>query len=347
MYSFVASLTDIFEKEEVKFLGVVSPEIAADFRRYETWIENQQHGSMHYLEKNSECRRDLNRVLENVKSVFSFALPYDHPITETEFKIARYAKFEDYHGLLRKKGERLVEALRTHYQDTSHSWRVTVDSAPILERALAKKTGEGFIGKNTCFIHPKYGSFLLLGEVLTSLTVSEVSKEVTESCGTCTLCQVECPTGALSKDYEIDARKCLAYWTIEHRGVIPFEYWPYLKEYVFGCDICQDVCPYNENARGTLPKSISLKKYPGLFETATLSEKDYQTYFGGTPLTRAKRDGLRRNALIAMTVSQHPRLAEAKERVDQDAAGFLKETLLQIPTYLKVTGNRTMVATTN
>lgn len=342
-----AQLKEVFKTEDLQFLGVVSPKTFSDFERYQTWLGQEKHGGMVYLEKNQECRRDLNLALSGVESVISFALPYYFETSEKEFRIARYAQFQDYHTLMKQKGERVVEKIQELLQETAHAWRVTVDSVPVLERALAGKTGEGFIGKNTCFIHPRFGSFLLLGEILTTYPIPFEEKVEGTSCGTCTLCQVECPTGALSKDYEIDARKCLAYWTIEHRGVIPFEYWPHLKEFVFGCDLCQDVCPFNREAKNQLPASIPRTRYPGLYETAVMDETQYKTYFGGTPMTRAKREGLKRNALIAMVVSHHPRLHEAMENVSKDAAGFLKETLEQIPTYLKLGQNQTMVRNNN
>src|SRR5690606_6307703 len=135
--------------------------------------------------------------------------------------------------------------------------RVMVDTAPVLERALAAKTARGFIGKNTCYIHPLLGSFLMLGVVLTDIPLPSDERVPVDparhlpsgGCGACRECQVHCPTGALDADYRIDAKKCLAYWTIEHRGVIPERFWPWIGTYYFGCDICQITCPYNMKDR--------------------------------------------------------------------------------------------------
>jgi epoxyqueuosine reductase len=193
-----------------------------------------------------------------------------------------------------------------------------------LERAVAANTRLGFIGKNTCFIHPKQGSFFLLGEIISTHDFTESSpQEIRPSnnardkesggCGTCKRCQVHCPTGALDEDYRIDARKCLSWWTIENRGPIPKEYWPWIGRYVYGCDICQLVCPYNRGlkVKESTASLVKIKTEIDLFEMATLTQESYERLFGGTPTTRAKREGLVRNALIAMYVTKDPRLPQA------------------------------------
>ena len=162
--------------------------------------------------------------------------------------------------------------------------------------------------------------------------LDEPAKEI--GCGTCTLCQVECPTGALNEDYVIDSNRCLSYWTIEQRGTIPEKYWPWLGKYYFGCDICQLVCPYNKEASANqLDDKIPIRKYPSLFEIATMDQRKYEIAFGGTAMTRAKRNGLRRNALIAMTVTGDSRLGEAMARARVDGGYPIDETLVQIENY--------------
>jgi epoxyqueuosine reductase len=201
----------------------------------------------------------------------------------------------------------------------------------------------GFIGKNTCFIHPEYGSLMLIGEILLShhLTLSDSASPVDPNqrtseggCGTCRRCQVNCPTGALDTAYKLDARKCLAYWTIEHRGTIPFEFWPHLPTYIFGCDLCQLACPYNRKAIPTSEPTRPDLINPDLFDLATMSQSRYEAWMGGTPLTRAKREGLRRNALIAMAVTKDERLAEACAGVKEEDAEVLHRTLEQIKTWV-------------
>jgi epoxyqueuosine reductase len=205
----------------------------------------------------------------------------------------------------------------------------------------------GFIGKNTCFIHPDHGSFMLIGEILLSrqlsfsdpaATVDPNQRSENGGCGSCRRCQVHCPTGALDQDYKLDARKCLAYWTIEHRGTIPFEFWPHLPTYVFGCDLCQLACPYNRKASLTQEAIRSDLLHPDLFALATMSQQHYEAWMGGTPLTRAKREGLRRNALIAMAVTRDERLSEACAAVNTEDADVLHQTLEQIKIWLNSGG---------
>lgn len=333
-------LAKSLERQGLIFLGAVSPNTFEDYQKYQSWLNQGNHGNLVYLAENQHCRKTAEGALSSVQSVIVFALPYapaeQWPMLEGEpARIASYARFSDYHFLMRD----LAEKALSDWKKTNpgkFDWRIAVDTVPILERAFSKKTGTGFIGKNTCFIHEEKGSFLLLGEILTSALFPIEEKLSTASCGSCTLCQVECPTGALSKDYQIDARKCLSYWTIEQRGPIPEEFWPGVSKYWFGCDICQLVCPFNQQgSRTELPAKISNRKFPSLFEVATMDQKKYEEYFGGTALTRAKRNGLRRNALIAMAVSADPQLERALGQASQDPESPVGETIEQIRRYLK------------
>ena len=330
-------LIHCLERQDLVYLGTVSPETTEDFLKYQAWLTAGNHGSLTYLEQNPNCRKSAHGALSSVQSVIVFGFPYlakdSYPFLLNEKpRVAAYAQMPDYHRFMKQKAETALAEWKKQ-SSLSGDWRVCVDTVPLLERAFAKKTGTGFIGKNTCFIHETRGSFLLLGEILTSLPFPKLEKNGNLDCGSCTLCQVECPTGALKKDYQLDATKCLSYWTIEQQGSIPEEFWPGVGKYWFGCDICQLVCPYNREApqaKFTIP-SIEL---PPLFEVATMDEARYQKFFGGTPLTRAKRNGLRRNALVAMTVNRDPRLAEALKICENDQQSPIRETLLQIKNYL-------------
>ncbi len=314
------------------YLGTVSLEVERAYQRFETWLAEGRAGGMEYLRKYPDLRNEPEKLLPGAKAALIFGLPYDLGDTkEIESpRVAQYARIEDYHRHLKKELEKVAASL----PGTS---RVLVDTAPVLERALAAKCKTGFIGKNTCFIHPKHGSFLLLGEIFTTGPVKidlrnqpEVFAQKTSEggCGPCRLCQDVCPTGALNKDYSIDAGKCLAYWTIEHRGPIPEEYWPHLKDYYFGCDLCQTACPYNHPRKKR--SLLEGKPIPELFEIATMDEAFYQRCFGGTAMTRAKRNGLRRNALIALFVTGHPRMSEALEMASQDPTEPVGETIQTI-----------------
>ncbi len=331
-----SQLNQIIQEEGLIPLGIVPLFYSESYEHFRRWIDAGKHAGLQYLEKYEEVRKEPEKLLPGAKAAIIIALPYSQgdnwPLEPGEEpRVAQYARFQDYHQVLQKTGTRLVKKLKEKIELDSHSFRVLVDTAPILERALAAQTQSSFIGKNTCLIHPTHGSFLLLAEILTTYPFEFDQAEKKSECGSCTLCQVQCPTGALDEDYILDSNRCLAYWTIEHRGTIPEEFWPWLSKYYFGCDICQQVCPYNQEAKSyQLPAKIIPKKMPSLFEVATMDQKNYEAYFGGTPMTRAKRSGLRRNALISLYVTQNPRLEEALDSVTKDGGYPLEETVIQI-----------------
>lgn len=334
-----SQLNQIIQKEGLIPLGVVPLFYSESFERFLRWRNEGKHAGLKYLEKYDELRKEPERLLPGAKCAIIVALRYGQseswPLRDEETpRVAQYAKFNDYHQLLKRMGERIVTRLKTESIFKTHSFRVLVDTAPVLERALAAQTRESFIGKNTCLIHPSEGSFLLLGEILTTFTFQTDQEEKKVECGTCSLCQVECPTGALNEDYILDSNRCLAYWTIENRGPIPEEFWPHLSKYYFGCDICQIVCPFNEEAKTHFVASkVVPREMPSLYEVATMNQQDYERYFGGTPMTRAKRNGLRRNALIAMCVTRHPKLNEALQYAKKDGGFPIEETSAQIKKY--------------
>jgi epoxyqueuosine reductase len=332
------------------FLGTAELGEEPDFTRYLRWIEEKRHAGMAYLTDHLELRRDPRALLEGARSVVVVGLGYylgDKLRARGaggEPRVAQYARLRDYHKVLRRRCEELAEALRDATAPRPVATRVVVDSAPILERALAARAGGGFVGKNTCLIHPREGSWLLLAEIVTSLdlpstvraSVDPARRGEAGGCGSCRRCQVFCPTGALDRDYTLDANRCLAYWTIEHRGTIPERFWPWLGQYYFGCDICQLACPYNRGAKlQASAELVKLRELPPLHEVAVMDHAAYERMFGGTPLTRAKRQGLKRNALIAMAVTRHPRLEEAMARAVRDEPeAVVAETVAQIRAWL-------------
>lgn len=346
MVNLNATILSLCAQYGLEFIGIVAPRVSEDDERaLSTWLSQGWHGDMEFMQRLQEARVNPDAVLPGVKSIICVAWQYEH----ADFKscgdclpIAKYAKFRDYHRHMKRRMEQIILALKEDFQALKDAeFRVTVDSAPVLERALAKNGERGFIGKNTCYIHPSKGSFLLLGEIhATADLAKSVSTQVDPKlrtdeggCGTCRRCQVHCPTGALDHDYRLDAKRCLAYWTIEHRGVIPTEFWQWLPRSIFGCDICQDVCPYNRNVSSATTENLSeLRRHVhlSLFEMATMTQETYVSVFGGTPMTRAKKDGLRRNALIAMAVTRDDRLAEALEKARQDLDPVLRQTAAQI-----------------
>ncbi|MFM8313246.1 MAG: tRNA epoxyqueuosine(34) reductase QueG [Deltaproteobacteria bacterium] len=329
-------LNRLIQEEGLIPLGVVPLFYSQSYSRFRQWRAEGKHAGLKYLEKYDEIRESPEKLLPGAQAAVVVALPYAQedvwPLKEGEVsRVAQYARFKDYHQILKKLGAQLVAEFKKDSLLRSHQFRVLVDTAPVLERALAAQTRESFIGKNTCLIHPTHGSLLLLGEILTTFPFEQDEEEIKQTCGSCTLCQVECPTGALNEDYVLDSNRCLAYWTIEHRGPIPREFWPWLSKYYFGCDICQLVCPYNlEASKNKLPPKMVPQGFPSLYEVATMDQKQYEKYFGGTPMTRAKRNGLRRNALIALFVTEDSQLDLALDQVSRDGGYPLEETVEEI-----------------
>lgn len=339
----------LVEAEQLTFLGVAKLRPEADAAgRFREWLADGRHAGMGYLAENQSLRADPRALLEGARTAIVVGLGY-YQGDKTQSgelirapRVAQYARLKDYHKVLWRRGEAVLTGLHRRF-DPKAVGRVVTDSAPILERALAARAGSGFIGKNTCFIQPDRGSFFLLGELLTSFELPDTEEPPVDptmrsekgGCGTCKRCQVHCPTGALDKDYSLDARRCLAYWTIEHRGTIPERFWPWLEQYVFGCDICQLVCPYNRKIEpAPLSDLVRVEATPALFDVATLTQAEYERRFGGTPMTRAKRTGLMRNALIAMTVTSDPRLREAMTIAAERGDDVVQATLIQIEQWL-------------
>ncbi len=340
------------ENEGLHFFGISDLDVSRDFQWFQEWIDASRHGSMDWMKNHLNIRENPELLLPNAAAVLSFGFPYSLGDSWSRGgdegpRIAQYARLKDYHKFLRSKLERVKQALERHLSPSTLDWRITVDSAPLLERALVANSGGAFVGKNTCVIHPQKGSFFLLGEILTSGDFQTPAKPQSETrhkprteaggCGTCKRCQVHCPTGALDEDYRIDARKCLSYWTIEHRGEIPLEYWPWIGRYIFGCDICQLVCPYNRPVEAsTEAQSLErIKGTPDLMEMILMDQGRYEALFGGTPMTRAKRSGLRRNALIAAIVTKDPRLDSHLKTLALDDDPVICGTLVASKSYFE------------
>ncbi len=334
--------SSLFERQGLVFLGLVKLGEEPDFARFQQWLAEARHGEMAFLEQHQQLRADPRGLLPGAQQALIFALPYYQgdrlqAARQGSYRVAQYARLKDYHRSMRQRATGILQELQKHYPGLGG--RVTIDSAPLLERALAARTRRGFIGKNTLYIHPDHGSFLLLGEILLDQVLDHPDepaqvradeRQTDGGCGSCRRCQVHCPTGALDQDYRIDARKCLAYWTIEHRGPVPFTYWPWFRVYLFGCDLCQLACPYNRQITASSEAARADLAQLDLLDVATMSQERYEGLFGGTPLTRAKRAGLRRNALIAMTVSRDPRVQQAINAVEEHDPEVLHVTIKQI-----------------
>ena len=286
-------------------------------------------GEMHYLtDHRAGLRANPEELLPGVKSLISVGLLYNGPQPwSTEFSeperawISRYAWGEDYHGLMRTRMKNLALKLS---QINKFQWRACVDTAPLLERSWARQAGLGWIGKNTCLISQRVGSWFFLGELLTTLEL-EPDSPPPDRCGTCTRCIDACPTAALTP-YELDARLCISYFTIELRGAIPEPERAAMGANVFGCDICQDVCPWNRRAPITREAAFAPQYFaPDLERLGSLSEAEFRSMFRGTPVTRAKYAGFLRNVAVAMGNSGLKKFREPLQRMAGNADELVAE----------------------
>jgi len=280
-----------------------------DFGRFQHWVERGLGGEMRYLtDHRAEVRGDPARLLTDVRSIICVGLVYNGPEPySTRFAdaerawISRYAWGDDYHRVVRAKLEGLNSKLLEIQQFNS---RICVDTAPLLERSLARRAGLGWIGKNTCLINQHLGSWFFLGELLTTLSI-EADAPPPDRCGTCTRCIDACPTAAIipSPDgrFELDARLCISYFTIELRSAIPEAQRPAVGAHIFGCDICQDVCPWNSRAAETNEPNFRPRDFaPELDRMAGITEAEFRDMFRDTPISRAKYRGFLRNVAVAM-----------------------------------------------
>ncbi len=308
----------------------------AELRVFPAWIADGKHGEMKYMEARDETgelkRASFDRVAPWARSVVVCAINYNtaHPYStevQTEVQtedasrgwISRYAwSGEDYHDAVLRRLKQVEDELRGRLAATGNwQFRSYVDTGPLIERVYAKYAGIGWIGKNTCIINQKLGSWLFLGVILTSLDLTSLDltsrdrmgNEFTgdlpapDRCGTCTRCIVACPTQAITALGKLDARLCISYLTIEKRGEIPEELREGMGRHVFGCDICQDVCPWNRKAPATSAAEFEPREglvNPALDWLAEMRPEEFREVFRGSPIRRAKLSGLRRNAAIAM-----------------------------------------------
>lgn len=275
---------------------------------YKKWLNKGYEATMNYMSKNSDRREDVRNVMPNAKSVISCALNYnsDYPysVSQSNSKkgwIARYAWGDDYHEVINLKLNKLKRFIEKNIDGGIDSL-IYVDTGPVLERMYGKYSGIGWVGKNTCIINQEMGSWLFLGEIITSLEL-EYDSQVSERCGTCTKCIDECPTDAIREPYVLDSSRCISYFTIENKGEIPEQYREAIGNNVFGCDICQDVCPWNNDANietddSFLPREGLYK--PDLGYLAGLEQEEFSKVFKNSSIKRAKRKGLIRNVLVAI-----------------------------------------------
>ncbi len=310
-------------------VAALAPSAQGDALR--RWLDRGEHAGMAWMARRTEVREDPARLLEGARSALCVALQYwplageDEPAGDLWPRVARYARGRDYHDVMGKRLKKLAARIRERFPECGT--RPYVDTGPILERELAARAGLGVQGKNTMLLSRDRGSWFLIGEILLTLELEDGGGEVTgppvtDLCGHCTRCLDACPTGALVEPYRLDSNRCISYWTIEHRGDLSPPVREMVGDWVFGCDVCQEVCPWNHRPRTGRPLAGDHPelKLPGeraeldLLRLLALDRDGYVERFRGSPMKRAKLEGLKRNAAVAMGNRGEARYREALER---------------------------------
>ena len=287
--------------------GITAPEPIGHPAYFRRWLDAGRAGSMEYLHSHFNKRVDARELLRGAKSVIVVALSYyqrdpsglrddDRP----RGRVARYAWGDDYHTVVKEKLFAMADRMRCELAEPFEA-KACVDTAPLLERELAAAAGIGWIGKNTMVLDRRAGSYFFLGALVTTLELP-ADGPVPDHCGTCTACLDACPTNAFPAPYEMDASRCISYLTIEHRGDIPRDLQPKMGNWVFGCDVCQEVCPYNRDAQVTREPRFAVRSpgpRPGLDDILDWSIEDYRKQLRGSAMKRAKLDMLKRSAAVA------------------------------------------------
>ena len=317
--------------DDCRFTTAHPPDHAAQFQ---DWLAQKQHGEMGYLERNAHKRVDPQMVLADAKSVITLAVSYatsDAPSTLDPRPsplglIARYARFKDYHDILADRLKQLTEFVNSLGDANTRSlWYV--DTGPLLERDLAQRAGLGFVGKHTNLISRQLGNWIFISEILTTLEFEPGAPEKNR-CGTCTRCISACPTAAITAPFQLDARRCISYLTIELKGAIPVELRPLIGNRIYGCDDCLAACPWNKFAReGKLMKEHARPDLdtPDLLELLALDNAAFKSRFAGTPILRTKRKGLLRNVCVALGNLGEETALPALRRAAEDPEPLIAE----------------------
>jgi len=292
-----------FIKSEALRLGFLSCGISKsgfleeDAPRVERWLNQNQHGQMSYMENHFDKRLNPNLLVDDAKSVVSLLLNYYPSETQTDdsYKISKYAYGQDYHHVIKEKLKELLFSIQNEIGEVSG--RAFVDSAPVLDKAWAAKSGLGWIGKNSKLLTKSLGSFYFIAELIIDLEL-DYDNPTTDHCGSCTACLDACPTEAIVAPYVVDGSKCISYFTIELKDNIPAEMKGKFNDWAFGCDICQDVCPWNRFSKShneplfnPNPELLSMTKK----DWEDISAETFQKVFKNSPIKRTKFEGLKRN----------------------------------------------------
>jgi epoxyqueuosine reductase len=352
-----------------------APELEGDHNFLSDWLTKGFQSGMTFLEKNREARKDLRKIFPEVKSVLSIIVPYaggaqvrsgsgdknkfqsdqsDNeriPKNSLAQTTARYARVPDYHKAIKKQLNNILtdwaqEGKTLGLLSHTPSWRVVTDSLPFLDRAHARLARLGFIGKNTMLIRPGMGSYFFIAHVLLDCSFGDASDPSGSrpvaadaiadlSCGDCTRCIDACPTQAIVGPQTLDSNRCLSYLTIEHRDVVRAEDIKHFAEHFYGCDVCQEVCPYNFKTSPfktikPFQKQNNWLKQLSVLDVAQMSQAEYERWFGGTAMTRAKYAGLVRNALYSLHANRDPKLIQALEVCSKSTEPLILKTVDQL-----------------
>jgi epoxyqueuosine reductase len=287
--------------------GVAPAESFPELSFLREWLDRGYAGSMGWMARSADRRADVRHVVPGARAVivtgtlYNTDRPYSSELPPDVARISRYAWGDDYHDVLKSRLDALLEWMRAESPDPFEA-RAYVDTGPVQERVYAQYAGLGWIGKNTCLINAEIGSWLFLGEIITTLAL-EPDTQALEQCGSCTRCLEACPTGALVESGVLDSNRCLSYLTIEHRDPIPDDRRPALGTHVYGCDICQEVCPYNQPAPHSMDPAWQPREgldLPALVDLMRRPDDEWRTVLKGSPMRRAKVTGLRRNIEVAL-----------------------------------------------
>jgi epoxyqueuosine reductase len=272
--------------------------------RLKEWLARGHHGEMNWMVRTDRKRANPALLLPGIRSIVSVGMNYytgpDPSDLPDDGRIARYARGDDYHRILGERLACLVEFMDRNALDSKN--RAYVDTGPVMEKAWAQRAGLGWIGKHSNLVSRQHGSWLVLGEVLTTAALAPDAPGI-DLCGNCTLCIRACPTGAITEPYVVDARRCISYWTIEQKGMLPEELHAAAGNKIFGCDDCLNVCPYNREAKATPEPRFSSAEttiHPDLQTLAQQSAEEFQAAFGKSAVRRATYEGLQRSVAVAI-----------------------------------------------
>lgn len=274
------------------------------------WLDEGKHADMEWISRGFDKRKDVRKILPNARSVISLAFNYFSPFEHDEAKpkISRYAWGKDYHNILKKKLNELSKFIvETSPNPEGIVIKAYVDDGPVMDKVWAQRAGIGWMGKHTNIINPEYGSWFFISEIITNIDFESYDTPIVDMCGSCSLCISACPTSAITDEYQLDSNKCISFHTIENRGEIPPEI--DLDGWIFGCDVCQDVCPFNSpkynhvtDEKGFYPTVTALPltkgewpKAEGVDALSSMTEEEFSTVFAGSPIKRTKYSGWKRN----------------------------------------------------